>query len=345
MLKRLGAVALTLGIALAGGGLFALAGLPAAWLAGAMTAVAGTALATRLPVQVPGPLRALAFVLIGLSMGAGVTPETVQLMRTWPLSMVLLFASVVTVIQICTFYLERVHRWDRSTARFGSIPGALSAVLAMAAESRADVPHVALAQSIRLVVLVMVMPWLLTLVPDSASSQPLAAGAPETAEGGLLLLGAGLVGAWIFHRLRLPGGMLVGAMLASALLHGTGMAHGRFPAGLLAVGFIVTGALIGSRFRGVSLGVLRATLAPALGSVAIGMALTALYSWAGAVWLGLPFGQLWLAYAPGGVEAMTIVAFTMGFDAAFIGTHHVVRFIGISLFSPWWHPERGKKSS
>jgi membrane AbrB-like protein len=167
----------------------------------------------------------------------------------------------------------------------------------------------------------------------------------ESAQGMLLLVGACLASAWLFRRLRVPGDMLLGAMLASAVLHGAGLSHGRLPSTLLAIGFLVTGALIGSRFRGVSIAVLRAALLPSLGSVAIGMALTALFAWAGGLWLGLPFGQLWLAYAPGGVEAMTIIAFSMGLDAAFIGTHHVVRFIGISLFSPLWHPERGRNRS
>lgn len=339
---RIRAVALTLGIAAAGGGLFALAALPAAWLAGAMTAVAATAVATRLPLSIPDPMRALAFVFIGLSMGAGVTPDTLHLMRTWPLSLLLLFLSMAAVVRLCSVYLERAHGWDRSTARFAAIPGALSAVLAMAAESRAEVPRVALAQSVRLFVLVAAMPWLLTLPSGGAGLATAAREAPESAAGILLLLGACGAAAWLFQRLRVPGGMLLGAMLASAALHGAGLAHGLLPPALLAAGFVVTGAIIGSRFRGVSPAMLRAALVPSLGCVAIGMALTALFSWVGALWLGLPFGQLWLAYAPGGVEAMTIVAFTMGFDAAFIGAHHVIRFVGISLLSPLWHPDRSR---
>ena len=52
--------------------------------------------------------------------------------------------------------------------------------------------------------------------------------------------------------------------------------------------------------------------------------------------MGLPFGQVWLAYAPGGIEAMAIMAFALHLDAAFVGAHHVLRILGLSLLSPWW---------
>ncbi len=86
---------------------------------------------------------------------------------------------------------------------------------------------------------------------------------------------------------------------------------------------------------------LRLALRPSLESVALALALSSAFAWAGAWWLGLPFGQLWLAYAPGGVEAMTIVAFVLGLDTAFVGTHHVVRFAGLGLLARWWQPRRG----
>ncbi|HET6468361.1 MAG TPA: hypothetical protein VFG43_08290, partial [Geminicoccaceae bacterium] len=61
-MERLAPVLLTLGLGLAGGGLFAWLGLPASWLSGAMIAVAVAALAGA-PVLMPARLRDGAFVL------------------------------------------------------------------------------------------------------------------------------------------------------------------------------------------------------------------------------------------------------------------------------------------
>ncbi|WP_035693578.1 AbrB family transcriptional regulator [Azospirillum halopraeferens] len=340
-MATLSSLALTLVLAFAGGGLFHWLGLPAAWLAGAMVAVAAGGLA-RLPVGVPDPVRLCAFTLLGLTMGAGVTPETVDRMAAWPASLLLLAGSVVATVAVCSAYLEVVHGWDRASARFAAIPGALSAVLATAAATRADLPRVALVQSLRLFVLVAAMPWVLEgLSGGTAPAAGAAAGAHVTGPADLAVLAiACAAGAYAFHRLRVPGDALLGAMLVSAVLHATGLVEGRPPAAVLAVGFVTTGAVIGARFRGVAPARLLADLRPGLESVALALAVSAAFAAAGAAWLDLPFGQFWLAYAPGGVEAMTVVTFALGYDVAFVGTHHVVRFLGIGLTTPWWTPRR-----
>jgi membrane AbrB-like protein len=322
-----------------GGTLFALAGLPAPWLAGSMAAVAAAALAG-LPLAMPDLFRNAAFVLIGISMGAAVTPETVQQLQAWPLSLALLAVSVAATLIGGTLYLERVHRWDRVTARFASIPGALSSVLVLAASSPADLPRVALAQSIRLFVLVALMPALLRLL-DSGGGNAAASGALVSPPLEIVVtLAASTLAAAGLAVLHVPGGVLLGSMLASAVLHGGGLVEGRLPPAILLLGFVVTGVVIGIRFKGTRLGLLLKTLPGAFGSVLLALLLSAGFAALGAKLLGLPFGQLWLAYAPGGVEAMAIMAFALQLDAAFVGAHHVVRLVGLNLLSPWWRRAR-----
>ena len=68
----------TLIIALAGGTAFTLLGFPAGLISGSVLAVAAAALLGR-PVRVPVPLARIGYVLIGILLGAVVTPETVCL--------------------------------------------------------------------------------------------------------------------------------------------------------------------------------------------------------------------------------------------------------------------------
>ncbi len=340
-LKDARVVATTLVLGAVGGALFDWFGMPAAWLAGAMVAVAAGAIGTRVPLRVPEWMREVAYTLVGLSMGAGITPDTLRVMRTWPLSMILLVVSIAVTVMASAAYLERVHRWDRATARYSAIPGALAGVLAMAAKANVDLPRVALAQSLRLFILVVAMPWILRLVaPPPGMSAPAVVASPEGAFGVLLLLVASGAGAWLFHRFRLPGDVLLGAMLASALLHATGLVQGAAPTPVLIAGFLIAGSVIGARFRGVPAAVLRRSVGPAVGSVVIALVLAAGFAWAGSRWLDMPFGTLWIAYAPGGLEAMTIVAYALGLDVAFIGAHHVVRFLGIGIAAPLWEPKK-----
>jgi membrane AbrB-like protein len=328
-------VLVTLGLGAAGGWLSAALGLPAPWLAGSMVVVAAAALAGA-PVSVPAPLRNGAFALLGASMGAVVTPETVAQMRAWPLSIAILAASVLATMLAASAYLERVHGWDRPTARFASVPGALTSVLILAATSRADLPRVAVAQTIRLFTLVALMPWAIRLWggdPQAGATVALVTGSGPAV---LATLAASAAGAVAMAWLRVPGGVLLGAMVASAVLHGSGLAHGRLPPWLMVMGFAATGAVIGSRFHGTKLTVLRATVPGALASVMLALALSALFAAAAHALLGLPFGQLWLAFAPGGVEAMAVMALALQLDPAFVGAHHVLRILGLNVTSPIW---------
>src|ERR687883_651737 len=66
-----------------------LAGLPAGWLSGAIVGVSAAALSGR-PVFVPPQVGRAVYVVLGISLGSSVTPETVATMSTWPLSMLAL---------------------------------------------------------------------------------------------------------------------------------------------------------------------------------------------------------------------------------------------------------------
>ena len=327
---------LTAGIAAAGGALFAALGWPAAWLMGATFATAAAALAG-LRVGLPPGLRDVAFLLLGISIGSSVTPESIATMRAWPGSIALLVVSVAATLVAAAAYLERVHGWDRTTARFAAMPGAFSSVVVIAATSSADLPRVVLAQGLRVFTLVVLMPPFLAFA-SADPAVPAAAVAPETnslAEVVLTLAVSGGLAA-AMRWLGVPAGTLLGAMMASAILHATGGVHGRFPQPLVVAGFIATGAVIGARFRGTSLDTVRRTVPGAVASVLLALAISAAIAGLGSRLLGLPFGQLWLAYAPGGVEAMAAMALALSLDPAFVGAHHVLRILGLNAVGASW---------
>lgn len=327
---------LTAAIAGAGGASFAALGWPAAWLMGAMIATAAAAVAG-LEVGLPPRLRELAFVLLGISIGSSVTPESLAAAGAWPGSIVLLGLSVVATMGAAAAYLERVHGWDPVTARFAAMPGAFSSTVVIAATSSADLPRVILAQGLRVFTLVALMPPLLALASADPAGPALAA-TPDTSTpaGTVAVLAASVGVAAALTRLGVPAGTLLGAMLASALAHATGLVHGRFPQPLVVVGLVATGAVIGARFRGTTLATVRRTVPGAAASVLIALAISAAIAALGAWLIGLPFGQLWLAYAPGGVEAMAAVSIALALDPAFVGAHHVLRILGLNAIAPLW---------
>ncbi|MEO1199530.1 MAG: AbrB family transcriptional regulator [Pseudomonadota bacterium] len=324
--------------ALGGGGAFLL-GMPLPWLIGPMLVVALWTLSGR-AAPLPDRLRLLAFLVVGISIGAGVTPETVRGFATWPLSLLGLILTVPLIVGAATLYLGRLG-WDRRTAILSSIPGALSAVLAIAMETGADVRRVAIVQSTRLVALIVLIPSLITLFGDTDvdTSMGMAVAVPLTdpAYWGeiAILVPASVVGGILLQRLRIPGGILFGAMIVSAVLHGGGWITYNLPAAALIPGMALVGAAIGGRFAGAGFADLAATGGHALVSLGLTLAVALGIALVVAEMLGLPFGQVLLAYAPGGLEAMTIMAFALDLDPAFVAAHQVLRFLGIGLVLPF----------
>jgi uncharacterized protein len=91
----------TLLIAAAGGVAFVYMGIPAGLVSGSVLAVAIAALAGR-PMRVPTWLARGCFLMIGILLGAIVTPETLHGMATWPLSIALLVVATLAMIVTTT---------------------------------------------------------------------------------------------------------------------------------------------------------------------------------------------------------------------------------------------------
>lgn len=144
------------------------------------------------------------------------------------------------------------------------------------------------------------------------------------------LLRASLSGVFLgllFHRLGLPGGAVVGAML------GTGLAQvltppAPIPKGLDLLVQLLAGVLVGLSFR-------RELLSPKLLPYAL---LAALAFLALTLLLAKPLGQppqaLLFALAPGGITGMGPLSQAEGGNPALVGVFHTVRVLALFLLVP-----------
>ncbi len=323
---------ITLGAGALGGGAFALLGLPAAWISGSLVACIGLALAG-VRIVVPEWLRFLAFVVLGTSMGTMLTPETFARAATWPVSMACLGASVLGTMAGGTLFLTRVAGWSRESAFWASAPGAFGTVVAMAADTSADLRQVAFAQTLRLFLLVAALPNVLAALGMTAGGVPPPPHVSTLGEIVVLFVvctGAALLAA----RLKLPGGLILGALAGSAVLHATRLSTAVLPAGLLIPAFVVLGGSVGVRFIGTSLATIRAYVLASLGAFLVAVAISTLFAVLAAWLTGDDLGKLVTAFAPGALEAMTALGFAMGYDPAFMSAHHLFRFAGLSVALP-----------
>lgn len=335
-------------IACFGGLVFHWLGVPAAWLSGAAVAATLWGL-TRWAVPMPRALADAAMLISGAAMGAAVTPDAIAAMGRYPSSLVLLVIGIVAISYASSLWLTRISGWRRLDALLASAPGALSTVIAVAIDRKADVASIAIAQNLRLFVLIALLPSIVVLTGGGSSPTGLiGAGLPVESPGGMaftLLGGLGL--GLVLKTLKVAAPMLLGATVVSSVSHGTGVATGVIPPVIATGGLVLIGLFIAERFRTIQRAALRKALIAALGSFAIGMIVATIFA-ALAAWLaGVSFANSLIAFAPGGLEAMTVLALILGLDPLYVGIHHLVRFLGIGLVLPfvvgWLH--RGKMAA
>ena len=101
-----------------------------------------------------------------------------------------------------------------------------------------------------------------------------------------------------------------------------------------AIAQIVLGTTIGCRFAGVPLPLVGRTILHALASGAIMIAIAIGCAVVADRFIDLPIAGVILAYVPGGLPEMSMVALALGIDAAFVAFHHITRLLLVITFAP-----------
>ena len=327
----------TLAIALAGAAVLSAVGAPAAALLGATIAVT-LAAAFRFDARVPDRLRDLGFTTIGVTLGVGITPDFFSDLARFPISLAALAVTVLAILGAGRLMLRHRFGVESGTATLAMSPGALSYTLALATADEAgprDVATIAVVQSLRLLLITLLLP---PLVAFTEGNGAVAVGASGDAVLGLPISALLIVLAWCLgvgcRAARVPAPFLVSGVLVSGLGHGFGWLEGRPAESLTFLGFSIAGAVIGSRFASITARTLRRHLAASVAASALALSISGLASVAVARHLQLPFGQVWIAFAPGGVEAMSAMALALDYDPVYVATHHIFRLVLLMALLP-----------
>lgn len=325
----------TIVFALIGGAIFNALALPAGWLSGAMLATALAALAGR-PITLPPPAMRVTFIAMGIVLGGVVTPETLRGMAAWPVSIAALAVTSACSTFAGYIYLKRVHGWDPISAVLASTPGSLTQALIHATEEKADVRGIAIVQTVRSSILSIGVPLILTVIgavnaPAQLVPAQFVAAAPWEY---VALVVPSVICSLILQKLKFPGGVMFGAMMASAVLHGTGFIHAQFPWWFVAGVMCGLGALIGSRFANTTMQLLLSYLAAALGMFVVMFSVSMAFAVATATLLGLRLADVVVSFTPGALDVMMILSLALRLDPVFVGAHHLSRFVMVSLSMP-----------
>jgi len=343
-LRKLGNGSLSTAIAIVAALAFQQLGMPLPWMLGPLFLFAGLSFFRTAPFGLelgfPAKVRLYSVPVVGVMIGARVTPGFAEEVARWWPSLLLVLPYMLAAQLINAAILRRVGGYDSATAFFAASPGGMVEAVLIGEANGGNGPLMAIQHFARVTLAVSIIPLLLSFelgipvgsaagVVTSASFQ-----VPNLYDIILLLL-AGTAGAIIARRLHVPAGIMVGPLVLSAVFHASGMTNAQIPGLLLQAAQLVIGVTLGSRFAGPS----KSDLLRGLGLSVLTLSCTLLLAFGVALLvsaMGLADTTVsFIAFAPGGLVEMGLIAISLDADPIFVATHHVMR-IGLAvMIAPW----------
>ncbi len=330
----------TLVIGAAGGWVARQLGLPLPWMLGPLIvttifAVGRIQIAGR-GVHIPKLARNFMIPIIGVMLGASFSPAIVSRMVEWVPTMLALLVFIFLGTAAVYHLYRRAFGFDPTTSYFSAVPGGLIDMAIIGEQLGGNSARITLIHFCRIIIAVITIPFILRIIHGPMNDIVLdngghgALGAADVA-----ILAACAVGGYFGARaLRFPGAVIAGPVIASAIAHGVGLTSASPPEWLVTFAQIVVGAALGSGFATLSPRELGHGLrAAAAGSVVLAC-VTVLVAVCMMQFVDEPLASLILAYAPGGVAEMSLIALAMEIGVAFVTTHHIARIVLCVLVMP-----------
>tara|TARA_R110000796_G_scaffold88399_2_gene190196 strand:+ start:10105 stop:10968 length:864 start_codon:yes stop_codon:yes gene_type:complete len=269
--------------------------------------------------------------VIAINIGGALDVHAVSSIWRWFPSILGMFFSLwLTFISVC-FVLRRIGGFNKSSAFLAAYPGHLVLMLQFANGSKKDLHAITILQSLRVVFLVTVMPVMLhgmSFNEVNLKDEYINWGAVP------VVVAVAFFGIVIVHYIRLPAAIMIGAILGAMLASISGVSLGGLPSEIEKTILLFTGVMIGSRFVNADWRMLVNMLPISILTIILALGISSAAALFVGKSLGLPFGQLLLAYAPGAAEVMAIISLTTGYDSSFVGVHHVVRLLLMAVLLP-----------
>ncbi|SEG74405.1 hypothetical protein SAMN04489712_110223 [Thermomonospora echinospora] len=295
----------------------------------------------------PAPFNRGAQALLGVLMGTYLNPAALGGVAGSAVPLVAVTLATLFICQAAAWVMVRFSGVDRATATLGMIAGGSAAAVASADDLGADGRLVAFLQYLRVAMIVMSTPLLLSWILPGARQG--SAGAPDADDvapwhlvgghdqmWGLLVLAAVvLLGVSLGRHLRLPSPAMIGPLLVSAVLTVTGVAHGFAPGGVLqTLLFTMIGLDVGLRFSRRTVWRLRRILPAALACTVAVSAVCGALAWTISALTHIPFGDTYLATTPGGINAVLATASSAHANLPLISSVQSLRLFEMTFLAP-----------
>ena len=337
-------MAITFSIALGAGWGFMKAGIPAPYLMGSLFGVwFGGALVKPLQPNLGVARWFHKPVVLGLGVliGATFNQSVLDHADKWMVTLATMVGTTIVVTAIGYMFLRRRRGYEPRLAILCSVPGGQAEAIVMAREMVEKDYIVALFHLVRVVVVFVSTPLLLAIIEGRAaveSSNVALRDMPSIfalpTSDIVVFVGLGVAGFVTARLCRVPMPYLLGPVVLSTLFHMMGWAELPRVNEFVILAQLAIGGAVGARLAKVPfrdlLGYLKDAFATTLLIVGAYFLSTAAIAFA----TGSGFLTIWLAFVPGGLYEVTLLALVFGFDVAFVAFHHTIRVMMIFVALP-----------
>ncbi|WP_434178791.1 AbrB family transcriptional regulator [Bacillus stercoris] len=356
-------------ISAAGGFILSLTGISIGWMIG--TLIVACCLAMIRPAWLmmapdqKGINRrwlALGQMILGIELGQKLNLSVLSVLKDHWFSVGVMLILSILLAMLSGYVLWRFSKTDMMTSFVGTAPGGLSAMPSIAQEVGANTAIVSLVQMMRVLLVVLSIPFLVIMIYTKQDSSTSAAAGLSSATTDFRLAPVLwtvilILAAWGACKaakcLKFPAPWLLGSMLGVAIVHVGGAAaigHDMtawWPSQANHVSQIFLGATIGSKmYKSMFAGVTRIIIVGFVSSVGL---IAAMFLSAVIVseLTGISLITSVLAFAPGGIAEMATTSVTLHADSTFVVAVQVIRVIlVIALLPPFYrllHHLHGEK--
>lgn len=317
---------LSLALCVTAGAVFSWLKTPLPWMIGPLVAMAVLNFSGA-RLRAPWGARPTGQVIIGTALGLYFTPVVaLQVISYWHL---LLLAALLAILIAfaCAWFLNRVTDTDPTTAFFASVPGGAAEMAVLADKFGARVDRVAIAQSMRILAVVIVVPFALTY--SGVHGADVYVPATSTLDWGrlALLLLIATAGAGVLMLIRAPNAFMLGALFSVVALTVCEVNFSAMPPIVSNIGQLLIGCALGGRFERSFLDRVPRFVAATFASIVLAIGMAAGLGTALAWSYGLPVPSVVLATAPGGIAEMCITAKVLQLGVPLVTAAHVTRVI------------------
>lgn len=308
--------------------------LPAALLLGSM--IAGIIVESgQADLRVPDLLFSVSQGLIGCMVANAVTPSTLHaFVGQWPVFLAVVLA-IIAFNAVMGWALSRFGLLPGSTAVWGFLPGAASAMMIMAESHGADVRLVAFIQYLRVAMVALVASMIGSFWTHSAgSTAPVAWFATLHWTSFLETLSILLFGVAFGYVSNVRAGTILATIFVGSALHAGGIVDLELPRWLLGGGFLCLGWRIGSRFTPEVLAHAMQTVPRVILSIMLVIAFCGGLSVILTKRLGVDPLTAYLATSPGGIDAAAVIAASTKVDMGFVMALQCARLLLVLAIGP-----------